>query len=361
MSRLFLFILIFVHPLTARADERWSCVGAAGSFQPYSTAAAACNAAASASSVSATVAADNSCTVDNGGSVLCTVGLIPHSDCPASGTKLSEGYYNLGTNPDAPVPRITCDGGCESQYTGFGVSKRAMVNGVYNYYFGVGQYTYNGASCTTGQPTPSAGSVPPNSCDPATQSTGQVNGVTVCLPKSDTNTTNTTTTPPTTDSETGNTTTTTNTTTTNTSTNTTTNVTTTTTTSPDGTVTQTTQETTAPAAGGDFCQKNPADPSCRDPDKDRWNGGGSGKGFGDEGDIATAKANISTRISEIRSEIAAKFQPSTGVTGAIPCESMTVLGQSFSLCMSDHQSTFELIGSALLAIAFILAFLMVFS
>lgn len=183
------------------------------------------------------------------------------SICPANGTSKSSGIYNLGTNVDAPIPRITCDGGCETSYTGEGVTKRAMVNGVYNYYYGSGAYTYTGNTCSSGPTSPSNTSVPPNTCDPATQQTGQVNGVTVCLNKSDTQTTTTTTSPPVTDAN-GNVTSTQTTNTTDTSTGDTTETRLGTTTSPDGTVTQTGTSTTTKSPPSSFCQANPTDPTC---------------------------------------------------------------------------------------------------
>lgn len=182
--------------------------------------------------------------------------------CPPAGTVKTSGYYPLGTNPEAAIPNIGCDGNCETTYSGSGVTKRAMINGIYNYYYGTGSYNYTGATCNTGTTTPNPTSIPPNTCDPATQTTGQVNGVTVCVPKNDTNNTNTTTSPPVTDPTTGNTTTTTNVTNNNTTNNTTTTTTTTTTTAPDGTVTQTENQTTTKSPPSTFCQQNPTDPTC---------------------------------------------------------------------------------------------------
>lgn len=192
------------------------------------------------------------------------------SNCPAAGTKQSQGFYDLGTNPDLPLPTQGCDGGCATSYTGDGITKRVMIGGVYHYFFGSGGYYHSGQTCSTGQPSPSSGQVPSNSCNPTTQDTGQVNGVTVCLDKPQPDTSTKTTTPPTTDPATGNTTTTTSNTTNNTTNNTTT-TTTTTTTSPDGTQTTSSQTTTNPtdpakaAADKSFCQANPTDPSCNAP------------------------------------------------------------------------------------------------
>lgn len=183
------------------------------------------------------------------------------ADCPPAGTNKSSGYYDWGTN-DAALPVTTaCDAGCETSYSGTGINARRMVNGVYHY-FSQGSYDHTGQSCSSGQQSPNGGNLPPNTCDSSTQQPGQVNGVTVCLPKTETNNTNTTTTPPTTDPNTGNTTTTSNTTTTNTTNNTTTNITTTTTTAPDGTTTQSQTSTTTKNPPSSFCQANPTDPTC---------------------------------------------------------------------------------------------------
>lgn len=181
--------------------------------------------------------------------------------CPAAGTIKSSGFYLLGPNPEASVPNIACDANCETTYSGAGVSKRAMVNGVYQYYFGQGGYNYTGQACSTGTPSPGTTTVPSNTCNPATQDTGQVNGVTVCIDKQQTDTSNTTKTPTTTNPD-GSTSTTTTTTTNNTTNNTTTNTTITTTTAPDGTVTESKTETTSKNSPSTFCQQNPTDPTC---------------------------------------------------------------------------------------------------
>lgn len=182
--------------------------------------------------------------------------------CPATGTIKTSGIYLLGPNPEATIPNIACDGNCTTTYSGQGVTKRAMVNGVYQYYFGEGNYAYNGESCSTGMPSPSSTTVPPNTCNPATQDQGQVNGVTVCIDKQKTDSTNSTTSPPVSNPD-GSTTTTTTTTKQNESDNTQTTTTTQTTTATDGTVTQQTTSTTQPLEPTDgFCAANPTHPTC---------------------------------------------------------------------------------------------------
>jgi len=181
--------------------------------------------------------------------------------CPSVGTVKSTGLYDVGTNPDSLPLTSTCDNGCESSYSGSGVDKRAMIGGVYHY-FVTGSYNSTGQSCSSGGLTPSAQiSLPPNTCNPVTQQSGQVNGVTVCLEKTQTDTKNTTTSPTVTNAD-GSKTSTTTTTTNNTTNNTTTNNTTTTNTAPDGTVTQTTTDSTTKNPPSNFCAANPTDPTC---------------------------------------------------------------------------------------------------
>lgn len=182
-------------------------------------------------------------------------------DCPAAGTNKSSGYYDWGTS-DAALPATTaCDGGCETSYSGGGIDSRRMVNGVYHYY-SQGSYDYTGQTCSGGTQSPNGGNLPPNTCDPATQQSGQVNGQNVCLPKSQTNTSSTSTSPTTTDPATGNTSSTSTTTTNNTTNNTTTTTTIVTTTAPDGTQTQEKSETTTKNPPSSFCAANPTDPTC---------------------------------------------------------------------------------------------------
>lgn len=249
----------------AQADVKYFCteyrhVGL------FPSASAACSAAGTSIGITAVLAADGEFCRDASREnsipfTRCYEASHDHT-CPAAGTVKSTGFFDIGTNADASIPNSACDDGCETTYSGSGITKRAMVNGVYHYYFGSGNYSYTGQQCSGGVPSPSGGTVPPNTCNPATQQSGQVNGVTVCLPKSETNNTNTTTSPPVTDPNTGNTTTTSNTTINNTSNNTTTNITTTTTTAPDGTKTETKSEVTTKNPPDAFCAKNPTHPTC---------------------------------------------------------------------------------------------------
>lgn len=182
-------------------------------------------------------------------------------NCPAAGTVKSSGIYDLGTNPEALPPTTACDGGCETSYSGSGVDKRAMINGVYHY-FSTGSYNHTGQTCTGPAGPTASPTLPPNSCNPETQQTGQVNGVTVCLDKSQSNNTNTTTSVPVTDPATGIVTTTTTTTNTNTGTGDTTTTMSSNQTSPDGSSSSSSSETTTKAPKSSFCQANPTDPTC---------------------------------------------------------------------------------------------------
>jgi hypothetical protein len=170
-----------------------------------------------------------------------------------AGQVVSSGMYDLGTDENATPPTTTCDGSCELSYTGSGVVARQMVGGEYHY-FSEGSYTMTSASCS-GSSTALSGSsgLPPPTCDSATQDQGTVNGQTVCLEKTKTDTT--TKTPPVVDPVTGDSTQTTTTTHDDGSTTTTTE-----TTHTDGSVTTTVVDNAAPADS--FCQANPTDPSC---------------------------------------------------------------------------------------------------
>lgn len=168
------------------------------------------------------------------------------------GQTFSAGYYDLGTDPGASPQTTGCDGGCSTDYNGGGVSARQMVGGEYHY-FSVGSYVYDGTSCTGGASPSGTVSPPAPSCDPATQDQGTVNGVTVCLDRS--NTTEKTKTVEV-DPETGEI----------TETTTTTNpdgsTTTETTTTDPATGNSNTTTTTEKAPADSFCSANPTDPSC---------------------------------------------------------------------------------------------------
>jgi hypothetical protein len=161
--------------------------------------------------------------------------------------------YDLGTDENALPPTTTCNGQCELSYNGSGVVARQMVGGEYHY-FSEGSYTVTATACSGASTALSGASgLPPPTCDAATQDQGTVNGQTVCLDKSKTDTT--TKTPPVVDPVTGDSTETTTTTHDDGSTTTTTE-----TTHTDGSVTTTVVDNAAPA--DEFCQANPTDPSC---------------------------------------------------------------------------------------------------
>jgi hypothetical protein len=107
----------------------------------------------------------------------------------AAGQVASSGYYDLGTSDAANPPTTTCNGQCELAYNGGGVSSRAMVGGVYHY-FSQGQYVKTANQCSgSSTALTSAAAVPSNSCNPATQDQGTVNGVTVCIDRTSTDST----------------------------------------------------------------------------------------------------------------------------------------------------------------------------
>jgi len=116
------------------------------------------------------------------------------SPCPAAGTNASTGYYDVGTSDTGHPVTTACLNGCEVTYSGSGVVGRTSVNGVYHYWT-QGSYDHTHQTCSGGSaPTQSTTGVTESTCDPATQDTGQVNGVTVCLNKSKTATSTSTTT-----------------------------------------------------------------------------------------------------------------------------------------------------------------------
>lgn len=90
--------------------------------------------------------------------------------CPAVGTDLSIGYYDIGDQPVDPLPlsfRTRCNNGCEVNYTGRGVTQgfRAQVSGMYHY-FVVGEFNYTGETCVGGEFAPGAiTSVPTATCN----------------------------------------------------------------------------------------------------------------------------------------------------------------------------------------------------
>lgn len=119
----------------------------------------------------ATFTGGNSCVCNTGyevapGGVSCQI-----PACPAVGTLLHSGFYDVGTNPavNAGTPREgfppfhPCSGGCEVEYTGGDVAWRSLVGGVYHYY-AEGSYSHTGATCTGDAPPSSAVSIPAPTC-----------------------------------------------------------------------------------------------------------------------------------------------------------------------------------------------------
>lgn len=69
--------------------------------------------------------------------------------CAASGSTVSIGYYDLGTEPSALPLSSTCSGTCGATYEGSGVQARKLVDGIYHYY-SVGAYVSTGIACSSG-------------------------------------------------------------------------------------------------------------------------------------------------------------------------------------------------------------------
>lgn len=123
-----------------------------------------------------------------GGSCACT---SPYTStgtqCAAptctAGASTSAGYYDVGTDPAAgsgAPPITTCDGACESVYSGDSIGFRQLVGGVYHY-FAKGAYTKSGNTCTTGTATQSANTALPNATCGAGQQMIALNGSTKCF------------------------------------------------------------------------------------------------------------------------------------------------------------------------------------
>lgn len=175
-----------------------------------------------------------------------------------AGQVVSSGYYDWGTNENVNPTPTTCDGTCELSYSGGGIEKRQMINGVYHY-FSSGQMVRTNAECSTATTPSAVTALPSMTCDPLTQNEGYVNGKQVCLAKSETATEGSETTV----SVDG---------------TVTTETTTTTKANPDGTTTVTVTVETVDSATGEktknttttvqaaepssFCQQHPTDSSC---------------------------------------------------------------------------------------------------
>lgn len=86
--------------------------------------------------------------------------------CPAAGTNISSGFYDVGTVPtDLPGSfRLRCDSGCGALYSGGSIDWRVMVSGVYHY-FVLGRFDHTGLECVTGEAAPGVvTALPTTSC-----------------------------------------------------------------------------------------------------------------------------------------------------------------------------------------------------
>lgn len=86
--------------------------------------------------------------------------------CPAAGTNISSGFYDVGTVPGALSSdfRLRCDSGCLSVYSGGSIGWRVMVDGIYHY-FVLGRFDHMGQECTTGETSPGVvTALPTTSC-----------------------------------------------------------------------------------------------------------------------------------------------------------------------------------------------------
>jgi hypothetical protein len=105
--------------------------------------------------------------------------------CPATGTLVSSGYYDLGTDPNVSMKGMACNSGCDVIFSGTASAvKRALVDGVYHYY-AQGKYTndsrVSGGVCSSGQSSIAAVSVVPGATCAPGQSYVSMNGVDRCL------------------------------------------------------------------------------------------------------------------------------------------------------------------------------------
>lgn len=101
------------------------------------------------------------------------------------GTVYSSGHYDMGLSSENDPPTIACDDSCETSYTGSGISSRTTIDGIYHY-GAEGSYTFTGAECSAGDPSPGSSAAPPEtSCDPETQVEGVIAGQTICFTRGD--------------------------------------------------------------------------------------------------------------------------------------------------------------------------------
>ncbi|MBY0576414.1 MAG: hypothetical protein K2P67_07460 [Gallionellaceae bacterium] len=137
----------------------------------------------------------NGCPANSVGTTTCTCTdpYIPNADatacvmptCPATGTLVSSGYYDLGTDPNVSMKEMACNSGCDVIFSGTASAvKRALVDGVYHYY-AQGKYTndsrVSGGVCSSGQSSIAAVSVVPGATCAPGQSYVSMNGVDRCL------------------------------------------------------------------------------------------------------------------------------------------------------------------------------------
>lgn len=287
----------------------------------------------------------------------CPAGTVPNyttgacdveNNCPASGVQHSSGYYDLGTSESGSMSSSYCVSGCMYQFEGTGTAvARAQVFGVYHYY-AQGAVTSIHETCTSGNSLPSNTiDVPPNTCNNATQDEGQVNGVTVCLDKSTTETENSTlvTNP---DGSTTQTTTKQNADGTQTTTTTNTNS--------SGTTTSTTTTTSAGSgtgSGSSWCQQHPNDPQCQAYKNDEEGLGdpvnfdealpdGTFPGMPDQGSLEGLEVSYS-RLG--------------GVTGACPAPiTFSAMGQQFEIDFTAVCDYADLITAIMILVAAFVSF-----
>lgn len=121
------------------------------------------------------------------------------------GSVVTGGYYNVGISPSGAPPTSPCLGSCRTTFEGDGPYE-VVIGGVKNY-FVKGLYYSTGAVCSPDTPIVDGSTGLPSSSCGANQSSGTINGKTVCVdnttnqpvptdaPKTETKTENTSTNP----------------------------------------------------------------------------------------------------------------------------------------------------------------------
>jgi len=138
-----------------------------------------------------TANASSSCTCTDPYVATNGVCAIPAPVCPATGTVLSSGFYDVGTVDNGAIPPIVaCNNSCSVTYSGQNAQYRVLINGTYHY-FALGSYSYdssvNGGACSSGTasvPSSSGASLPPQSCAPGQGYVSDSNGNLTCLDSS---------------------------------------------------------------------------------------------------------------------------------------------------------------------------------